>query len=382
MPAENVLMEGKIERVGEQDSTCSFTAKGRRKVSETKAIPSFAEGLKYLLATLTQPEHGVIESLSQLDAVGFKVVHARGYSGVQMLSPEVIQAMRQYCFIFPAHNPPYIRAIEDFRKILPEVPLVGLFETTFHQSLPEVAHTYSIPYETARKFGIRRYGFHGASHRYLTERYAELINTQPEKVNIITCHLGGSSSITAVRNGKSFDTSFGFSTQSGIPGSTRAADIDPYIIPFLIKSGDFTLDQVCELLTQKAGLLGISGLSGDMRDLENAAANGNERAQLAIDIFVHQVKKYIGAYLSILPDAEAVVFAGGIGERSVQIRAKVCSNLEHLGICLDTGKNKACLADEKMIAKEDSPVKIWVIPTNEEIIVARRVYNLISESKG
>lgn len=380
MPDERVVAAGKLDRIGEEESRCSFTRQDGQEISTTRALRTHAEGVEYFLSILTHPEHGSIGSLEQLQAVGFKVIHARGYSGTQILTPEVIQALKAYSFIIPVHNPPYIRAIEDFRKILPAVPLVGLFETAFHQTLPEAARTYGIPAEIASKHGLYRCGFHGASHGYLTGRYAELKNIPLDQVNIITCHLGGSSSLTAIKQGKSFDTSFGFSTQSGLPSATRAGDIDPYIIPYLVKSGEFTLDQVCELLAQKAGLLGVSGVSGDMRDLEAAAAQGNQRAQLAIDVYVHQVRKYIGAYIAILPETEALLFAGGIGERSVRIREKICAGLEHLGLRLEAEKNEACLAAESMIANADSPREIWVVPTDEEIIVARETYNLLQVS--
>lgn len=376
MPDESILASGRIERVGHDVSPCSYTVGNREKVSETRAIPSFAEGLEYVLSVLTAPERGAVDSLEQLNAIGFKVVHARGYSGAQLLTQQVMKCMREYNFILPVHNPPYIKAIEEFRRLLPKVPLVGLFETAFHQTMPEHASTYSIPYDMAQKHGIRRFGFHGASHRYLTERYAEIQSIPLEKVNIITCHLGGSSSITAVRNGTSVDTSFGMSTQSGIPGSTRPGDIDPYILPYLMKREGVSADRICELLAREGGLRGISGLSGDMRELEEAASQGNARAQLAIDVYGYQVIKYIGSYIAVLPEADALVFAGGIGERSASIRRKICNSLEHVGICLDSEKNSACAAEEQMIAQEDSRIKIWVIPTNEEIVVARETYKL------
>jgi acetate kinase len=375
MPSERILAQGKVERVGKDDAVCSLAFQDGRATSETRPIASFVEAVDYVVSRLNS-DGG---SLGDLTAIGFKVIHAKGYSGCRLLTPEVVRAMDEYSLLCPVHNPLYVRAIEDFRRALPDVPLVGLFETAFHQTMPEVSKAYSIPCELAQEHDIRRYGFHGASHRYLRDRYAQLKGSDPADVNIITCHLGGSSSITAIKNGQSYDTSFGFSTQSSIPGSTRSGDIDPYIIPLLVRDSGLGIDRICEMFAKQGGLLGISGLSGEMRDLEEAAVRGNERAQLAIDVFVHSVKKYIGSYIAILPEVEAIVLAGGIGERSPNIREKIISGLERLGLVLDAKDNASCSAEEMVISRPDSPIEVWVIPTDEEIIVAREVCDSLRE---
>lgn len=382
MPSEEVLTEGNIERVGGGESPCAYVARNGSKVSETRAIPSFVEAISYVLSVLTDPEKGIIGSFDELGAVGFKTVHAKGYSGTQVLTAEVVDAMKEYSYVVPVHNPPYIRAIEDFARVAPTVPLVGLFETAFHQTMSDAAYTYAIPRELSQATGFRRYGFHGASHRYLTQRYAELKGISLDQVNIITCHMGGSSSLAAVKGGKSFDTSYGFSSQSGVPGSNRVGDCDCYVFPVLMLDAGLSFEEACRTLASESGLLGISGLSGEMRDLEEAAASGHERAQLAIDVFAHSVRKYLGSFVAILPEAEAVVFAGGIGERSPSIREKICRGLEHIGLSLDTDRNAACSADEMMISREDSRMSVWVIPTNEEIVVARETYRIIGKESS
>jgi acetate kinase len=381
MPSEELQAQGRIERVGEEVSTCSIRS-ADAEWNEQKQLKDFPAAIEYVKSLLVDEDRGAVKSLSEIDAVGFKVVHAKGYSGCQILDDAVLQAMRDFYFVSPIHNPPYVNAIEQFRASLPDTPLVGLFETAFHLTMPAYADTYGIPFEWKEKYGIRRFGFHGASHAYVAGRVAERLQKEPGAVNAITCHLGGSSSITAIRDGISLENSFGFSSQSGLSASTRCGDIDPYIIPYVAKTGDYSLDEVCDLLARDGGLKGIAGMDPDMRMLEQAASEGNERAKLAIETFVYSIKKFIGAYAAVLERVDALAFAGGIGERSVRVRAEVCRGLEILGMRIDEQLNERENAKEACISLKDSPTSIWIVPTNEEVIVARAVAAKLKEMAG
>ncbi len=304
----------------------------------------------------------------QLDCVAFKVVHAQGITGVQALSDTVLDAMKAFNDVAPAHNPPYLEAISLFRDLLPGIPLIGSFETGFHATIPEKAALYSIPYDISQKYSIRKYGFHGASHEYMANFAEKCLKNANSK--IISCHLGGSGSICAIQNGKSIDTSFGISLQCGIPQNNRAGDIDPYIIFHLLNKG-YSVEQLDKMLQKESGLLGISGISNDLRDLQDAAEKGNQRAQLAIDIYCYSIRKYIGSYLAVLNGCDAIVFGGGIGEKSSLIRKMVLSDMENLSIELDETKNiNAKPGDE--ISKEGSKTRIFIVETDEERIVAEK----------
>lgn len=370
---ERVLAAGGAERVGTEKS--EFYWKNNlngRSGRENNAFPSHREAISRMLQALLD---GVIGKLEELGCVGFKVVHAKDISGVQYLTEDVLAAMAAFNTVAPAHNPPYIAAIRQFRELLPDTPLIGSFETAFHQTLPPRAYLYPIPAELARKEGIRRYGFHGASLEYLSGWAAEKMGRKDLK--LICCHLGGSSSICAVENGKSIDTTLGMSLQCGIMHNNRAGDLDPYVIFHLMEACGMSAEQIKEMLQKKSGFLGMSGgLSGDLRDVEEAAAAGNVDCQNALDSYCYNIKKYLGAYTAALGGLDAIVFGGGIGRNGKNIRARALAGLEYLGICLDAQKNDHAVGGDD-ISAANSAVRIYVVDTNEEIVVARKAKTLL-----
>ena len=309
------------------------------------------------------------------DAIGFKAVHGGPISGAVRVTDEVIATMEQFADVAPAHNPPYVAAMKAFQSKLPGVPQVAAFETAFHQTIPASRAVYAIPHEWTEKLGIRRYGFHGASHRYIATRVPELVGRDKSR-RIISCHLGGSSSITAIENGKSVATSMGMTPQTGLPQNNRVGDFDTFALQRLLKTG-LSVDDVLKKLGKESGLLGLSGVSNDMRDIENAAAEGNERAKLALDAYVESCRHYIGAYLVALGGCDVLAFTGGIGENGSAIREAICRNLEWAGIALDPHKNSARGREEK-ISSVESDADVWIIPTNEELIVARQTVAVLN----
>ncbi len=374
MPEEQVLATGKIERVGSEDSAIFHyeSMEGYKVELEKQCIPTYTIGIQKFLDCLLDKEHKVIDSLKELERVGFKTVLSKDHYGVHELTPEVLQGMEDYMVIAPAHNGPYLSAIRQFQELVPEAKLVGAFETAFHQTIPMERAIYGIPYEWYETYGIRRMGYHGASHEYVSDTVASKYGSTGKT---ISCHLGGSCSLCAIDEGKSVDTSFGISLQVGINHSNRCGDIDPFIIPFLQKQG-MELDEILHGLTKKGGLFGISGISNDLRLVEEAAEDGNERAKLAIEIFCNDIIRYIGAYYAELGGLNHLVFTAGIGEHDAFIREKICRKLKHMGILLDEEKNKAVGNETVCISREDSPVTIEVIPANEELGVARKTYSL------
>ncbi len=374
--SEEVLGEGKIERVGSESSPVFHKSTGKRPVSEEIGIPDYPSAIRKAIDLITDLDTGCIDELSEISAVGFKTVHLRGKPGVYILDEEILGRMEEYNDLVPVHNPPYIRAIMIFREMLPDLPLVGLFEPAFHTTLPDYAYIYGVPYEWYEKYGVRKYGFHGASHRYISERVPELLGSEAYGLKIVSCHLGGSSSICAIRDGKSVDTSMGFSAQDGLLNATRNGHIDPFLIPFIMDREKLNTDQIREILSRKSGLLGISGVSGDMRDIQDAAEEGNSRARLSIEKFCYDVKKYIGAYAFAMGGIDVIAFTGGIGEKAPDIRSKICSGLEFTDISIDETKNWSP-ESEKIISPEDSRVKVLVVPANEELIVARETAKLV-----
>ncbi len=367
------ISKGKVERIGSDSSTFQFSLLNGAVQSGTVAITDYESAISLMLEHLVGAA-APLKSLEELSAVGFKVVHAKGITGVQLLDERVIKAMEDYNSIAPAHNPPYIKAIKIFSKLLPGVPMVGSFETGFHSRMPRCAYLYGIPYEWYEKYGIRRYGFHGASHQYVSERITALLGHRPKR--LITCHLGGSSSLCAIKDGVSIDTSLGFSLQSGVEHQYRCGDIDSFIMPFLMKSAGMSEEDIEIGMTKKGGLAGISGLSGDIRDLEEASGAGNDRALAALEVFAYEVKKYIGAYAAALGGADAICFAGGIGENGSKMRARILKGMEYLGIEIDETKNYE-LKGEGEISAPESKVKVFIIPTDEEQIVAKLTINLV-----
>ena len=371
LPGETVLAEGGIERIGDAESPVQGRI-GDRAYQESLSIPDYPAAIKEIIHRLSASDDAPLRDPSELDAVGFKTVHLRGEPGTHLLTEEILQRMADYNDLAPAHNPPYIEAIRIFGQLFPDLPLVGLFEPAFHTTLPDYAYIYSVPYAWYEKHGVRKYGFHGASHRYVSERVPQLLKRPAEGLKIISCHLGGSSSLCAIADGRSIDTTMGLSAQDGIINSTRNGSIDPFVIPFIMDREGLSTDEVRRVLTRESGLLGISGISGDMRDLEEAELAGSDRARLAIEAFCYGVKKHIGAYMAALGGLDALAFAGGIGERGASVRRRICDGLEFLGIHLDSDRN-ASGPPERLVSEADSPVKILLIRTDEERVVARAV---------
>jgi acetate kinase len=383
MADERQLARGAIERIGSPESKCTVEIGAARR-ERTARIPDHAAAVRQCLEQLTDPEIGCLREASEVSAIGFKAVHGGAISGVKLVTGEVLAAMEEMSEVAPAHNPPYIAAMRLLGQKLPQIPLVAAFETGFHGTVPERNRTYPAPYEWAEKYHVRRWGFHGASHRYIATRTAEILGNA--QARIISCHLGGSNSLCAIRGGKSVATSMGMSPQSGIPHNNRAGDFDPFAIPVIMKHTGKSLAEVLGDLAERSGLLGLSGISGDVRDLEEAAAKGNARARLALAVFVADIRHALGAMLVELGGAEAIVFTGGIGENGVNIRAGVCAGLEELGIELDAAANERARGEAKISAAA-SRVQVWVVPTNEELIVARQTKELLerqgaSQGKG
>ena len=378
MGREAVLARGYLERIGNIDSPMSYTIRDRETVRTTiDTLSGYGIGIKTVLDIVRNA--GVLQDLSEIDGIGFKAVHAGELRESSLITDAVIALMEDYYCVVPAHNPPYVKAMQQFREWIPDIPLVAVFETSFHGHIPDYAYTYSIPYEWYEKYKIRKYGFHGASHRYVTERVTEILKLPPRESKLITCHLGGSSSISAVRNGHSIDNSMGFSTQAGIPMSNRPGDIDPFLIPYVMRKEGVSFEAVMEKLIKEGGLKGISGTSGDMRDLEENYGH-SYRARLAFETLCYSVKKYIGAYIAVLGGVDAVVFTGGIGENSSRLRERVCEGLEFLGLELDLDSNRLPKS-ERLISKDNGRVKVMIIPTNEEVIVARETLRVLQNSR-
>ncbi len=369
MKDETVIAEGRLERIGDPSSPVAHQI-GEYAVETEQCLPDYTCAVRDVIARLTDVRTGVLSDLSDLDAVGFKTVHLRGKPGTYLLDDGILERMADYNELAPAHNPPYILAIRIFRELYPGLPLVGLFEPAFHTTIPDYAYTYGVPFAWHETYGVRKYGFHGASHRYISERVPRLLDRPSDGLKLISCHLGGSASLCAVKDGRSIDTTMGFSAQDGIIHGNRNGAIDPFIIPFIMDREGLSTDEIRRILTTESGLLGISGVSGDVRDLETAAAAGNRRAGLAIDAFCYGVKTAIGAMAAALGGVDALACAGGIGERGVHVRRRICSGLEFLGVQLDPDKNRSG-PPERLISTSESPVKTLIVTTNEEIIVAR-----------
>lgn len=369
MPDETLLARGGVERIGAENSR-SYVLVGTETIEKISPVPDHSAAVAACLEQLTDPEKGCLQDASQLAAIGFKAVHAKGISGVQIVDDNVLAAMDAFAPVAPAHNPPYLQAMRQLRQSYPQLPLVAAFETGFHLTIPEAYRYYAVPKQWGDELGIQRWGFHGASHRYIAGRIQELT---PRSRRVISCHLGGSSSLAAILDGKSIGNSLGMSPQSGLPHNNRVGDFDIFALPAVMEQTGMSLDQILDVLANKSGLLGLSGAGNDLRDIEQAADAGDANAQLAIDVFVGSIRDYLGSYLVRLGGADAIVFTGGIGENSVRIRTTVCQGLEAFGIVLDVEKNRTAKGEMKVSA-DNAAVEIWTVPTNEEIVVARQAF--------
>ncbi|MBV1816586.1 acetate kinase [Anaerosalibacter bizertensis] len=376
MDEEKVLAKGLSERIGIEGSKIKHTTAGKEEVVIEKPMSDHKEVLEIVLKTLVDPAHGAIKSMDEINAVGHRVVHGgEKFANSIKIDDEVMDALNECIDLAPLHNPPNIMGIEACKELMPDTPMVAVFDTAFHQTMPKSNFIYPLPYELYEKYGIRKYGFHGTSHKYVSSKAAEMLDKDIKDLNIVTCHLGNGASICAVEKGKSIDTSMGFTPLAGLAMGTRSGNIDPAIIPFLVEKENLSMEEVNNLLNKESGVLGISGVSSDFRDIEQAAEKGNERAELALDVFVNKVKKYIGAYTVLMGEVDAIVFTAGIGENSVEIREMVCEGLENLGIELDKEKNNV-RGKEALVSKDTSKVKVLVIPTNEELMIAKDTQEL------
>ena len=376
---ETVLAKGLAERIGIDNSVLSHTPAGKEKVEIRTDIKDHVQAVKMVIDALVHPEYGVIKDMSEISAVGHRVVHGgEKFSSSVVIDDDVIEAIRANSDLAPLHNPANIVGIEACKSVMPDTPMVAVFDTAFHQTMPKEAYIYAIPYSAYEKYSIRRYGFHGTSHKYVALRAAKLLGRPIEELKIVTCHLGNGSSIAAVKNGRSVDTSMGFTPLEGLPMGTRCGAINPAIITFLMEKENMTYQEINRYMNKESGVLGISGVSSDFRDLEAAADEGNERAQLALDIFAYSIKKYIGAYAAAMGGLDCVVFTAGIGENNPNIRQKACEGLDFLGITVDNEKNQYTKkGKEGEISTADSKVKVLVIPTNEELMIARETVELV-----
>ena len=371
MEGEKVMAKGLVERIGMEGSTLKHTPVGKYTIDLKEDIPDHVVGIKMVLKALTHKEYGVIKDMSEIDAVGHRVVHGgERFADSVLITGEVLQGIKACCEIAPLYNPPNLFGIEACMEIMKGVPQVAVFDTAFHQTMPKVAYLYGLPYELYVKYGLRRSGFHGTSHKYVAGRAAAMLGKKPEELKLISCHLGNGSSVTAIDGGKSVDTSMGFTPLAGLPMGTRSGDLDAGILQYLMNKYGMGIDEMLNVLNKKSGVEGLSGVSSDFRDLENAAAEGNQRALLAEEKFAYEVKKYVGAYAAAMGGVDAIIFTAGVGENDKGIRAMVCQGLEYMGVKLDAEANNV-RGKECVISTADSKVKILLIPTNEELMIAK-----------
>lgn len=378
MDNEEVMAKGLVEKIGLPDSQLTHKWNGQKKEIK-QSIPDHKVAVKLVLDILTDAECGVIKSMDAIDAVGHRVVHGgEEFAASTLITDEVMKALEKCSAMAPLHNPPNIIGINACKAIMPGVPQVGVFDTAFHQTMPAKAFMYGLPYELYKEDHIRRYGFHGTSHRYVAGEVAKVMGVPVEKLRIINCHLGNGSSLAAIKYGKCVDTTMGFTPLAGVLMGTRCGDIDPAIVLNVMDNHNLSTKEMDTLMNKKSGVLGISGVSSDFRDLEDAAAKGNERAQLALDMFCYQVKRYIGAYAAAMGGVDAIVFTAGVGENDIHTRQQVCAGLEFLGVKLDADRNNV-RGKVTEISAADSKVKVFLIPTNEELAIAQDTLRLCSK---
>ncbi len=381
MTDESCLARGAVDRIGEPLSQCSVTI-GDWSDSQQQSVPDHGVAVAACLQQLTDPEHGCLDSPSDVSAIGFKAVHGGRISGVHVVDDDVLSAMAEMNSAAPAHNPPYIAAMRALANKVSGIPLVAAFETGFHLSIPTARRTYAIPTEWTETLNIQKWGFHGASHRYIATRMSEILGRPDARV--ISCHLGGSSSLCAIENGQSVATTMGMTPQTGLPQNNRVGDFDPFALPLIMKHTGESLEQVLGRLANECGLLGLSGRSADIRDIEVAAAEGDQRCQMALDVYVAEIRRHLGGMLVALGGADAICFTAGIGENGAAIREAVCAGLSELGIELDAAQNAAPAVNElgeATVHASGSRTQIWIVPTNEELIVARQCCQLLQANQ-
>ena len=381
METKTVLAKGGIEKIGLEGSFLKLTLPDGEKVTLTKDIPEHTTGVRFIFSVLTGEEYGVVKSISEIDAVGHRMVHGgEKFSSSVLLTDEVMKDFEACNDLAPLHNPANIKGVNAVKDIAPEMPQVGVFDTSFHQTLPDYAYMYAVPYELYENYGVRRYGFHGTSHRYISKRVCEFLGVNPEEQKIITCHIGNGGSIAAVKNGKCVDTTMGLTPLEGLMMGTRSGDIDPGAISFIMDKLQLDSKGLSDLLNKKSGVLGVSGVSSDMREVDAAEKEGNYRAKLANTMYYYRIKKYIGAYAAAMGGVDIIVFAGGVGENQIDCRAAVLESLEFLGIELDEERNNI-RGEEALLSSDASKVKVVLIPTDEELMIASDTYEIISANK-
>lgn len=371
MEGKQVIAQGGIEKIGLTDSFLKFTMpNGDKKIIE-KFMPEHTVGVELILETLTNNEYGVLKSLDELDAVGHRVLHGgQAFSESVLINDKVEEAIEANIELGPLHNPANLKGIHAVKKILPNIPQVAVFDTAFHQTMPEKAFLYALPYEYYEKYAVRRYGFHGTSHRYVSKRVCEFLGIKQEGTKIITAHVGNGGSLAAVKDGKCVDTTMGMTPAEGLMMGNRAGEIDPGMLPYVFSKGGLNADSFNDLVNKKSGLLGVSGVSSDMRDLEQAIEDGNKRAKLALDMFVYRLTKLIGSFAAALNGADILVFTGGIGENDNHVRRQVCDGLAYLGVKIDNELNDKTRGKEVILSTPDSKMKVVIIPTDEELTIA------------
>ena len=381
MTTETLLAKGLVERIGMAGSVITHEKIGMEKIKTEVPMKDHKDAIEQVLDAIQDPTHGVVKSMTEIGAIGHRVVHAgEKYSKSILITPDVIKGLEECIELAPLHNPPNLLGIAACKELMPKTPQIAVFDTAFHQTMPPESYIYALPYEYYTKYGIRRYGFHGTSHRYVSQRAADMLNVNIQDLKIITCHLGNGASVSAIKRGKCIDTSMGFTPLEGLVMGTRSGDIDPAIVSFIKKKENLPDGRANEILNKESGVLGISGVSSDFRDLEIAVADGNERAALALKVFAHKVRFYIGAYIAEMNGVDVIVFTAGVGENDISMRDVICNELGNLGIKLDLVKNKV-RGKETIISTDDSKVKVLLIPTNEELMIARDTYNIVKKAK-
>ena len=376
--SEHVLAKGLCERIG-IDGRMTYQPAGKDKIKYDAPMPAHRQAVELVLKQLTDPDNGILTSVDEIDAVGHRMVHGgEKFACSTLLTDEVLKTVESFNDLAPLHNPPTLVGVAACKELMPDTPMVGVFDTAFHQTMPPEAYIYGLPYEYYEKYGVRRYGFHGTSHRYVSLRAAEILGKKPEDLKIVVCHLGNGSSLSAVDGGKSVDTSMGLTPLEGLVMGTRSGDIDPSCIEFIAHKENLSLEQVMEIVNKKSGVLGISGISSDFRDLDEAARSGNARAALALKIFCHSVVKYIGSSIAVMNGVDAIVFTAGIGENDDVIRSAIMDHFGSLNTRLDDVANKMH-GQERIISTDDSSVKVICIPTNEELMICRDTVEIVTK---
>jgi len=378
METKEVLAKGLVDKIGLNGSYIKNERNDGDKVKLEGNIYDHQNGIEYVLGVLISEKHGSLKGLDDIDAVGHRVVHGgEAFNGSVMITDEMIAKMEELIDLAPLHNPPNLKGIYAVTGLLPKVPQVGVFDTAFHQTMAPHSFMYAIPYSLYTKYGIRRYGFHGTSHRYVSHRVAELMNKDIKDLKIISCHLGNGASVAAIKHGVSVDTSMGLTPVEGLMMGTRTGDLDVGALTYIMSKEVIGIDATNTLLNKHSGVLGISGVSSDMREVEEAAEKGNERAKLALDMYQYRVKKYIGAYTAAMGGVDVIVFTGGIGENADDLRQNILSDFEYLGLEFDESKNKGVRSQEVELSKDSSKVKVWIVPTDEELVIARDTYEIV-----